>query len=277
MQQRLWKEAAMRIDVNVLRAVNNYNSAVRSIGQSIEQLSSGSRLTRAATDSSSLVVNAKLRSQLSGLQQAVRNAQEGFSVLSVADGALGDIFAGVMRARELAVAAGSTGIADSAARSAYDSEAQDAIQNADMIAVRTMYATKTLLDGSYNAQEFMVDDEAANVVSVTIADSRAAALGIAGLDLVSAPEAAISALAAALDTITTRRSQLGAMSNRFSATMQVLQSTVESLIMATSRMSDTDMAQTAGQYQRDRAMVVQGARALDQAMAASVRSLRVLR
>jgi flagellin len=222
-------------------------------------------------------VNAKLRSQLSGLQQAVRNAQEGFSVLSVADGALGDIFAGVMRARELAVAAGSTGIADSAARSAYDSEAQDAIQNADMIAVRTMYATKTLLDGSYNAQEFMVDDEAANVVSVTIADSRAAALGIAGLDLVSAPEAAISALAAALDTITTRRSQLGAMSNRFSATMQVLQSTVESLIMATSRMSDTDMAQTAGQYQRDRAMVVQGARALDQAMAASVRSLRVLR
>ena len=267
----------MRIDVNVLRAVNNYNSAIRSIGQSIEQLSSGSRITRAASDSSSMVVNAKLRSQLTGLQQAVRNAQDGFGVLAVADGALGDIFANIMRAHELAVTSASTGVKDASVRSAYDTEAQDAIQNADMIAVRTMYATKTLLDGSYSSQGFMVDDEAANVVSVTIADSRAAALGVTGLDLVGAPAAAINALAGALDTITSRRAQLGSLSNRFSATMQVLQNTVDSLITATSRVADTDMAQTAGQYHKDRAMVVQGARALDQAMAASVRSLRVLR
>jgi flagellin len=267
----------MKIDVSVLRAVNNYNSAIRSITSTVEQLSSGTRIGRAANDSAAVVLNAKLRAQLNGLQQAMRNAQEGYNVITVAEGALGEISVALLRVQELATAAANKGVADSGARNAYDAEAQDTIDVANKIAERTMYATKKLLDGTFSAQQFMIDDDAANVVTVSIADSRAAALGVASLNLVSDAQNAMTLVQSALSAIENRRSQLGAFASRFSVTVQALQSTVENLITASSRISDTDIAQAAGQMQRDRAMVVQGARALDQAMAASVRSLRVLR
>lgn len=267
----------MKIDVTVLRAVNNYNSAVRAISSSVEQLSSGTRLGRAANDSAAVVMNAKLRAQLNGLQQAVRNAQEGYNVVTVAEGALGEIAVALLRVQELATAAANRGVADDGARNAYDSEAQDVIDTANKIAERTMYATKKLLDGSFSAQQFMIDDEAANVVTVSIADARASALGVASLNLVSDAQSAMATVQSALSTVESRRGQLGAFASRFAATVQALQNTVENLVTATSRIADTDVAQVAGQMQRDRAMVVQGARALDQAMAASVRSLRVLR
>lgn len=267
----------MKIDPSVLRAVNNYNNAVRSIAATSEKLSTGSRIYRAANDTSSMVINAKLRAQLHGLQQAARNAQEGISVVDVADSALGTIFDHLTRVRELAVGAASTGFHDADSRAAFDTEAQELIDSANNIAVTTSYATTKLLDGSYSGQSFMIGDSGANVLSLSIADSRAAALGIASLDLAGNASAAITAIDAAISTVSSRRADLGAVSNRLASTVQLLQNAVENLSSASSRLADTDVVKASAQLQRDKAMLQNSSRAIDRAMANTVQVLRVVR
>jgi flagellin len=267
----------MRIDAGVLRAVNNYNSAVKSLTGTVEQLSSGSRLYRAANDTTSMVVNAKLRAQLNGLQQGARNAQEGINVLNVADGALGAIHGQLVRAIELATGAANTGALDGTARNAFDSEVQELIAQINETATQAAYATVKLLDGSYASQSFMIGDSGADVLSVSIADTRAAALGLTSLDLVNDADTAVTTLQAAITTVSLRRADLGAITNRLESTVQVLQGTVENLMQASARMADSDMAKTAAQLQRDKTLVANGVKAIDRAMAATVQVLRVVK
>jgi flagellin len=267
----------MKIDPRVLRAVNNYNNAVKALGSSMSQLSSGQRVNRAADDSSAMVINARLRAQLNGLQQAARNAQDGINVVNVAESALGSIADVLVRVRELAVGAANTGANDSESRAAYDTEAQDLVAQANEIAEQTAYATTKLLDGSYTSQEFMIGDSGANVLSLSIADSRAAALGLSTINLATGASAAITALDAAISTVSSRRSDLGAVAGRLASTVQTLQNTVDNLAAASSRLVDADMAKVGAQYQRDRVMLVNGMRAIDRAMASTVQVLRVVR
>jgi flagellin len=267
----------MKIDPSVLRAVNNYNNAVKSLAATSEKLSSGSRIFRAANDSSSMVINAKLRAQLNGLQQAARNAQEGIGVVNVADGALGSIFDHLTRVRELAVGAANTGFHDADSRAAFDVEAQQLVDSANHIAEKTAYAATKLLDGSYSGQSFMIGDSGANVLSLSIADSRATALGIASLDLAGNASSAITAIDAAISTISSRRADLGAVASRFSSTVQLLNNAVENLSSASSRLADADIVKTAAQFQRDKVMLQNSSRAIDRAMANTVQVLRVVK
>jgi flagellin len=272
------KEAAnMRIDTNVLRAVNHYNTTVKSLANTSEQLSSGSRISRAANDTTAMVMNAKIRAQLNGLQQGARNAQEGINVLNVADAALGSIGDQLTRAMALAVGAASTGSNDADAVHAFDTELQDIVAQIDNTASQAAYATVKLLDGSYAAQSFMIGDSGANILNVTIGDARSAALSIDTLDLALNPNHAIDALKAAIAQVSTQRSELGAVSNRLQATVNVLQNTVENLLSAGSRIADTDMTKAAAKLERDKVMLSSGAKAIDRAMASTVQVLRIVK
>jgi flagellin len=272
------KEAAnMRIDTNVLRAVNHYNTTVKSLANTSEQLSSGSRISRAANDTTAMVMNAKIRAQLNGLQQGARNAQEGINVLNVADAALGSISDQLTRAMALAVGAASTGSNDADAVHAFDTELQDIVAQIDNTASQAAYATVKLLDGSYAAQSFMIGDSGANILNVTIGDARSAALSITGLDLALDPNDAIDALKAAIAQVSTQRSELGAVTNRLQATVNVLQNTVENLLSAGSRIADTDMTKAAAKLERDKVMLSSGAKAIDRAMASTVQVLRIVK
>ena len=144
----------MRINQNIMafNAYRNLASTGGMLGKSLEKLSSGYRINRAADDASGLVISQGLRSQVSGLRQATRNAQDGVSVVQTAEGALTEVHAMLGRMRDLIVQAANTASSDSAARTAAQNEIVQLRSEIDRIAQTTSFGTQVLLNGSFGAQ-----------------------------------------------------------------------------------------------------------------------------
>jgi len=141
----------MRINQNVMANNASRNLAGTSVqlGKSLEKLSSGFRINRAADDSAGLVISQGLRAQTSGLRQATRNAQDGISVVQTAEGALNEVHTMLNRMRDLSVQAANTGANDSAARTAANSEITALKDEIDRISATTSFGATKLLDGNY--------------------------------------------------------------------------------------------------------------------------------
>src|SRR5690242_7994184 len=119
---------------------------------SLEKLSSGYRINKAADDASGLVISQGLRAQISGLQQATQNAQDGVSVVQTADGALGTVHDILNRMRDLVIQSANTASSDPAARQAAQNEIVQLRSEIDRIASTTSFGTQKLLDGSFGSQ-----------------------------------------------------------------------------------------------------------------------------
>ena len=141
----------MRINSNVeaLNAWRNLSSTGVQLGKSLEKLSSGFRINRAADDASGLVISQGLRAQVSGLRQATRNAQDGISVVQTAEGALNEIHSMLNRMRDLAVQASNTGTNDTAARTAANTEQVALRDEIDRISTSTRFGQQQLLAGTF--------------------------------------------------------------------------------------------------------------------------------
>ncbi len=141
----------MRINNNIMafNAQRNLGASAMSMGKSIEKLSSGLRINRAADDASGLVISQKLRAQTSGLRQATRNAQDGISVVQTAEGGLNEVHSMLNRMRDLAVQAANTGANDATARSAAQQELDQLRTEIDRIGNTTSFGDTKLLNGSY--------------------------------------------------------------------------------------------------------------------------------
>src|SRR5215510_688408 len=126
----------MRINQNIMamNAFRNLDASTNRLSKSLEKLSSGFRINRAADDAAGLVISQGLRAQVSGLQQATRNAQDGISVVQTAEGALNEIHAMLNRMRDLAVQASNTGTNDTNARTAANAEVTQLSAEIDRIA-----------------------------------------------------------------------------------------------------------------------------------------------
>src|SRR4029079_10872949 len=133
------RKAHMRINQNIMafNAYRNLTSTGGMLGKSLEKLSSGFRINRAADDASGLVISQGLRAQVSGLRQATRNAQDGISVVQTAEGALNEIHSMLNRMRDLAVQAANTGTNDTNARTAANAEVTQLSAEIDRIASST--------------------------------------------------------------------------------------------------------------------------------------------
>jgi flagellin len=144
----------MRINQNIMafNAYRNLSGTNSMLGKSLEKLSSGYRINRAADDAAGLVISQGLRAQVSGLRQASRNAQDGVSVVQTAEGALTEVHSMLQRIRDLVVQAANTASNDSAARSAAQNEIDALRDEIDRIAQTTSFGTQVLLDGSFGAQ-----------------------------------------------------------------------------------------------------------------------------
>ena len=143
----------MRINQNIA-AVNAYRNLTVTNGQmskSLEKLSSGFRINRAADDAAGLAISEGLRSQIGGLKVGVRNAQDGISVVQTAEGALTEVQSLLQRVRDLAVQAASTGGNSAEARGAAATEVEQAMAEIDRISQATEFGGKKLLDGSETA------------------------------------------------------------------------------------------------------------------------------
>ena len=139
-----------RINHNIaaINATRNLNRTSDSLGMSLERLSSGLRINRAADDASGLSISEKLRTQINGLNQAIKNAQDAVSLVNTAEGALDETTAILQRVRELSVKAANTGGLDEQAIQAAQDEIDSAIQEITRIGTDTQFSTRTLLNGS---------------------------------------------------------------------------------------------------------------------------------
>ena len=141
----------MRINNNIMafNAQRNLSTSATAMGKSIEKLSSGLRINRAADDASGLVISQKLRAQTSGLRQATRNAQDGISVVQTAEGGLNEVHSMLNRMRDLAVQASNSGANDATARTAAQEELSQLRTEIDRIGNTTSFGDTKLLNGSY--------------------------------------------------------------------------------------------------------------------------------
>src|SRR3954463_2775867 len=135
---------------NAYRNLTNTNDM---LSKSLEKLSSGFRINRAADDASGLVISQNLDKQVSGLRQATQNAQDGISVVQTAEGALTQVNSMLNRIRDLIVQSANTASSDSTARAAAQNEISQLRDEIDRIGQTTAFGNQKLLDGSFGAQE----------------------------------------------------------------------------------------------------------------------------
>ncbi|APZ98609.1 flagellin [Sphingopyxis sp. QXT-31] len=229
-------------NVSALRAQNNSRVAGRMQSEAMERLSSGKRINSAKDDAAGLAIATRMDASVRGLNQAVRNANDGISLSQTAEGAMGGISNMLVRMRELAIQA-STGTLGDDDRTAIQTEVTALIAQIDDVATRTTFNGTALLDGTadLDIQTGLNDGE---VVNITVADMQSAGLGVDGLDFSTAAGAsgALATLDTAIQTVATERANLGAQQNRLEATVDNLTSTVVNLADSKSRIEDTDFS-----------------------------------
>lgn len=262
----------MRINQNVMafNAYRNLSSTQGSMGKSLEKLSSGYRINRAADDAAGLVKSEGLRAEIRGTNQAVRNAQDGISLVQTAEGALNEVHSILQRMRELAVSASNTATSDGAAQQA---EVDELLQELDSIGSRTKFAGQDVFAGT--SRTFQVGASEGDELSVTIGALSSSDLGtfgttpttadVSSIDLTSAASAAITTIDNAIEAVSTTRSTLGATQNRLEHTISNLQVASENLAASESRIRDTDMAAEMVNFTRNQIMQQAGTAMLAQA------------
>jgi flagellin len=275
----------LRVNTNIaaLNAYRNLSVTDGQMNKSLEKLSSGFRINRAADDAAGLAISEGLRSQIGGLKVAIRNTQDGVSVVQTAEGALTETHAILQRMRDLAVQS-ANGSNDANSRKALDAEATALGKELDRIADKTTFNNVKLLDGSFSAADFQVGYASGDTIQVKIESGVSgegfskAHLGLSGVSLSSASgaAAAIDSVDKAITEVSTARASLGALQNRFEHTINNLSVTSENLTASESRIRDTDMAQEMTNFSRTQILSQAGTAMLAQANQASQGILRLL-
>ena len=168
----------MRINTNIMafNAYRNLNNTNDNLSSSLEKLSSGYRINRAADDASGLVISQNLDKQVSGLRQATQNAQDGISVVQTAEGALTQVNSMLQRMHDLIVQAANTASSDSTARTAAQNEIDQLRNEIDRIGNTTSFGNQNLLDGSFGSQAAKLSGVGTGLTSgVTVAGATATA------------------------------------------------------------------------------------------------------
>ncbi|MCP4968932.1 MAG: flagellin, partial [bacterium] len=219
------------------------------LGKSLEKLSSGFRINRAADDAAGLAKSESLRAEISGSRQAIRNAQDGVSLVQTAEGALNEVHSILQRMRELAVDAANTATTGGVAQQA---EVTELIAEINAIGTNTTFAGQSLFSGS--ALTFHVGSGASQTLSVTVGALTAGGVGVGSIDLTTGANAAITAIDGGIGTVSSTRSALGATQNRLEHTVANLSVAVENLTASESRVRDTDMAEEMVSFTRHQIM-----------------------
>ena len=175
----------LRINTNIaaMNAYRNLSITSTQMSKSLEKLSSGYRINRAADDAAGLAISEGLRSQIGGLKVAGRNTQDGINVVQTADGALNESTSILQRMRDLSVQASNDGGLDSSAKSDIQTEMNQLKSELTRIAGTTTFNGKHLLDGNYNGT-FQVGANAGETITVSgVGDMSATGLGVSNVDV----------------------------------------------------------------------------------------------
>ena len=249
--------------MNTSRQLNGVTGA---LSKSTEKLSSGYKINRAGDDAAGLSISEKMRSQIRGLNKASSNAQDGISLIQVAEGALNETHSILQRMNELATqAANDTNT--STDRTAIQQEVDQLTSEINRIQSTTQFNTMNLLDGTFTGKNLQVGSLSGQSIGISISNMNASSLEVNDLTVSSFSDAgeAMSKIQAAIDKVSTQRSKLGALQNRLEHTINNLDTTAENTQSAESRIRDTDMASEMVQYSKNNILSQAGQSMLAQA------------
>ncbi|GBE25552.1 flagellin [bacterium BMS3Bbin02] len=270
----------MRINQNIaaFNAYRNLQTTNGQLGKSLEKLSSGFRINRAADDAAGLAKSEGLRSEIRGSRQAIRNAQDGVSFVQTAEGALNEVQSMLQRMRELAVDAANTATTDGSAQQLEIAELRSEIA---AIGTNSTFAGNTIFqDYSASALTFQVGANSGNTLDfaqdLTLTAASVGGADISGIDVSTDAAAAITALDTAIDGLSTTRANLGATQNRLDSVIANLSVAVENLSASESRVRDTDMAAEMVSFTRNQIMLQAGTAMLAQANQTTAGVLQLL-
>jgi flagellin len=275
----------LRINTNVpsLVAQRNLRTTRSTLDKSLERLASGSRINHAGDDAAGLAISESMRAQLRGLTQAERNAQDGISVIQIAEGALSEVSNLLIRMRELGVQAASDTIG-ATERKYLDTEFQQVMAEIDRIAASTEYNGVKLLNGEANSFEIQIGTKNNPLVDrIKLFDSmgndvNVVSLGInmASVQDKTSAQNSLGAIDQALQTVTKIRAEFGAMQNRLQSVVSNLMVSRENLASANSRIRDADMAEEVTEMTKANILMQSGTSVLGQANATVKSALQLL-
>ncbi len=220
------------------------SNAQKGADTSSSRLSSGRRINSAKDDAAGLSISDGMNSQVRGLNQAMRNANDGISMAQTADGALGESTDILQRMRELAVQS-SNGTYNANDRKSINDEFSQLQSELDRIAGTTEFNGKKVLDGSLESGvNFQVGANPQDSISVSLSGATQEDLGTESLNVLTSGNAqdAIGAIDEALSSVSGVRGELGSVLNRFESTISNLGNVSENIAASESRIGDADVA-----------------------------------
>lgn len=251
--------STMRINTNVpsIQGANNLNRVSRETEESYAKLSSGQRITKAADDAAGLAISEKLKAEIRSSHQAGRNANDGISLVQIAEGGLSESSSILTRMRELAMQSANDTLTDSD-RSNAEMEYQSLKLELDRISRATEFNGRKILDGSGPKLDFQVgvgSHSTDDIISLNAKNinSGSNALGISGVTVSSKTSAqdSLSKLDSAINKINLQRSQLGSVQNRLNTSANNLSIYTENMSSANSRIRDVDYADETAKQARN--------------------------
>jgi flagellin len=267
---------SLRIQNNIeaFNAHRNLVSTSDALSKSMERLSSGYRINRAADDAAGLAISERLRAQVHGIGQAQRNAQDAVSLVQTAEGSLDEVHSMLQRVRELAVQY-KNGSLSEADRTSIQSEINQLASEVERIGTSSEFNGIKLLNESATVT-FQVganDGEVITVATISLGE----AVGAEAFELTAAGETDISEIDAAIGAVSTQRAQFGAVQNRLEHTMNNLAVYQENLTASESRIRDVDMAAEMVEFTKLQILQQAGTSMLAQAQQSGQSVLTLLR
>lgn len=258
-------------NMSSLVSQKNLSHSRNALGTAMERLSSGMRINSAKDDAAGQAIANRMNSQIKGMAQAQRNANDGISMIQTTEGALNQINNNLQRVRELAVQAASD-TNDVADRESIQTEITERINEIDRVAKSASFNGIKLADGTNASLQIQIgaNTEAEDSITISLTDGTTAGLSVDGLTAgavtdSTAAYATIDAVDAALKTVDTARSGLGATLNRFDSVISNLQNSETNLSAARSRIEDADYAKEVAEMTRAQILQQAGTSVLAQA------------
>jgi flagellin len=278
--QPLMEESTMglRINTNVsaFNAARSLNRSTNELNKSLERLSSGLRINRAADDAAGLAISEGFRSQIRGTQVAQRNAQDGISLVQTAEGSLSETTNILQRVRELAVQA-ANGTQSVTNRAALDTEVQQLLAQIDDIALDTEFNGIAVLSAAQTVT-LQAGAQPGQTLAISISGAKTNDLGVNTIS-VSAMDIAVSTISTvdiALQSVNNLRSSLGASQNRLEFTINTLAIQEENAAASESAIRDADIARETIGFTRNQILVSAGTSVLAQANVVPQTALQLL-
>lgn len=236
--------AVINSNISALKSANASTSADKMLGQAMERLSTGKRINSAKDDAAGLAIATSMTSQVRGMNQGIRNANDGIAMAQTAEGALDEVTNMMQRVRELAVQA-TSGTYSGADKINMQAEVTELASQIGDVLANTEFNGSKLFDGSAGTTgtvTIQAGANAADTVDLTFSDlsTDAAVTGVTGVDLTAADNTILATIDTGIEMISTTRSTLGASQNRLESAVNNLTNNSTNLADARSRIMDTD-------------------------------------